>query len=113
MTDAADLAAELETVVRAVPGVITLYPTAPLVATIVGAVIGAVVDAITQRETSPNLITVSTGKTGLCVSASIGVADADSAAGVCRLVHDAIAANPATRAAEPIDMISVTVASIG
>lgn len=109
MTDAEELASELEIVVRAVPGVVALYPTAPLVATLVGAVF----DALTQREKAPDLITVSTGKAGLRVSASIGVANSESATAVCRLVHDTITANLATRAAEPSDTVKVTVASIG
>ncbi|TFB86320.1 hypothetical protein E3O44_11985 [Cryobacterium algoricola] len=108
MTDTTALAADLETAVRAVPGVSALYPTAPLLATIVG----AVVDAITTRTVSPALVSVSNGHAGLSVSTRIGVTDTQSAVSVSRLVYDTIAANPAIRAAEPIDTISVTVASI-
>ena len=36
MTDAAELAGNLEVIVRSVPGVTALYPTTPIVVTIVG-----------------------------------------------------------------------------
>ena len=109
MTDAAELAENLEAVVRSVPGVAALYPTTPLVVTIVG----SVVDALTHRENAPKLVTVTTGRAGLSVTARIGVADAASSTEVCRRVHDMIAANPAILAFAPINTISVTVASIG
>ena len=112
LTDTASLSAELETVVRSVPGVTTVYPAAPLIATIVSTVVDAVVGALTQRDTVPTLVTLSTGKAGLKVSASIGVTDADSAADVCRRVYDTIAAHPTLRAVGPIDIITVRVSSI-
>ena len=109
MTDAAELAGNLEVIVRSVPEVTALYPTTPIVVTIVG----SVVDALTQREKAPKLVTVTTGMARLSVTARIGVADAASSTEVCRRVHDTIAANPAILALAPINTISVTVASIG
>jgi hypothetical protein len=136
MTDTADLAAELDTVVRSVPGVITLYPATPLAVTLtraaaqtVAAVVESVVNSVgsvvesvagtvggdvdprTPSTPSRPLVSVTTGKAGLSASARIRVGDTDSATNVCRLAHDAIAAHLDARAA-PIDTISVTVASI-
>ena len=109
MTDAAELAEKLETIVRSVPGVTVLYPTTPIVVTIVG----SVVDALTQRAKAPKLVTVTTENAKLSVTARIGVAHAASPTEVCRRVHDTIAANPAALAFAPINTISVTVVSIG
>ena len=111
--DAANLAdklsSELESVVRAVPGVDTLYPTEPVVATIVGAIVGA----LTQKKRTSNLVTVSVGETGLNVSVALRVLNSEPATEVCRLVYDSIATTLETRSITPIDSIQVTVASIG
>ena len=130
MTDPAELARELESVVRSVPGVTAVYPASPVIVTVVAAVVSAVVstvtstvsavsavvgaggDAPTERATTPALVAVTTGKAGLKVAASIGVASADSSTEVCRHVHDAIAASAGMADVAAIDSITVTVASI-
>ncbi|WP_146073491.1 hypothetical protein [Cryobacterium sp. N22] len=113
MTDAANfaskLSSELESVVLAVPGVDTLYPTKPVVATIVG----AIVDALSQRDRTSNLVTVTMGEAGINVSVAFRVLNPEPAAEVCRLVFDSIATVLDARSITPIDGIHVTVASIG
>ena len=113
VTDAANLAfklsSELEAVVRAVPGVDTLYPTKPVVATIVG----AIVDALTHRERTSNLVTVTMGDAGINVAVAFRALSSEPATEVCRLVFDSIAMVLDTRSITPIDSIQVTVASIG
>lgn len=111
--DAANLAdklsSELESVVRAVPGVDTLYPTEPVVATIVGAIVGA----LTQRKGTSNLVTVTVGEAGVNVSVALRVLISEPATEVCRLVYDSIAMVLEARSITPIESIQVTVASIG
>ena len=113
VTDAANLAhtlsSELESVVRAVPGVDTLYPTEPVVATIVGAIVGA----LTQRKRTSNVVTVTLGEAGINVSVALRVLNSEPATEVCRLVYDSIAMALEARSITPIDSIQVTVASIG
>ena len=104
-----ELSSELESVVRAVPGVDTLYPTEPVVATIVG----AIVDALTQRERMSNLVTVTMGEAGINVSVAFRVLNSEPATEVCRLVFDSIVRVLDARSITPIDSIQVTVASIG
>ena len=109
MIDTAQLSSQLETVVRAVPGVIGVYPTAHPATTVVG----TVVNSLTHRAPPLALVAVSDGENGLSVSARIGVADEGSATDICRRVHDVIAVNAAAAGVNAIAAISVTVASIG
>ncbi|TFC00998.1 hypothetical protein E3O42_10945 [Cryobacterium adonitolivorans] len=113
VTDAANLAyklsSELESVVRAVPGVDNLYPTEPIAATIVG----AIVDALTQRERTSNLVTVTMGEAGINVSVAFRALNSEPATKVCRLVYNSIALVLDARSITPIDSVHVTVASIG
>ena len=109
MIDTIQLSSQLETAVRAVPGVLNLYATAH----IVPSVVGTILSTLTRRDPSLALVTVSDSEQGLTVSASIGVADEGSATEICRRVHDAIAADVTVREAAGVATISVTVASIG
>ncbi|TFC57459.1 MULTISPECIES: hypothetical protein [unclassified Cryobacterium] len=113
VTDAANLAytlsSELESVVRAVPGVDSLYPTEPVVATIVG----AIVDALTHRERTSNLVAVTMGDAGINVSVAFRAVSSEPATEVCRLVFDSIAMVLDASSITRIDSIHVTVASIG
>ncbi|TFC94106.1 MULTISPECIES: hypothetical protein [Cryobacterium] len=127
MTDLAEFAREMESVVRSVPGVTAVYPATPVVVTVVAtvvatvastvstavsAVVGAGGEAAAELAKTPALVSVSTGKDGLRVAASIGVASGDSSTEVCRRVHDSIAESGGITEFTAIDTITVTVASI-
>ncbi|MBC7442725.1 MAG: hypothetical protein H7311_09430 [Ramlibacter sp.] len=109
MSDVLPSAGLLDDLVRAVPGVDTLYSAAPFVAT----VIAAAVDAVTGRSSSANSVVIVQRKSGLCVSVKIGIVESFAATEVCRRVHDAIAEQLDRTGEGPVAEIAVTVARIG
>lgn len=90
------LSRDLTALVRTVPGVATVYSSAPVVAKAVGAVLGVSAD---------ELVTVSSIGD---ITATIGVERADAAPEVARAVHAALA-----DAAGAGVRIHVTIASVG
>ena len=105
-TDA--LSADLTTLVRSVSGVTTVYDAGSSI----GRALGKVADLVSGRRGDTAPILVKDPSAGITVSVSIGVADAASAAEVCRRVHDAIAEHLAARG-EAASEIAVQVSSIG
>lgn len=84
-----DLPTELTRLLRGVDGVHTIYATKPLVTTLVS----AVVEAVRNDPVGMHLVTVSEGKDGTELVASIGVTGDESASTVCRRAHDALRAH--------------------
>ncbi len=86
-TESDALAGALEALVLRVPGVTTLYRSGSAV----GAVTATVVSALRSSSSKGDrLVLVGESGEGRAVTVTIGI-DADSAAEVCRAVHDAIA----------------------
>lgn len=108
MHDAEALSADLTALVRAVPGVTTVYAAGSTI----GRALGKVADLVTGNHGDTAPVQVKEQGTGTTVSVSIGVADATSAAAVCRLVHETIADHLAT-SGDAASEIAVQVSSIG
>lgn len=101
-----ETAAALDEVVRQAPGVSTLYRSGPLIRTVVAA--GA--SALGQTGEDDPRVVVDSQRGRLTVAVTIGV-DADSAAGTCRVVRDAIAVWMSSHGHEGA-AIAVTVAQV-
>ncbi len=89
-----ELAAELDAVVRAVPGVLQTYPARP-------ALLAAVTQAasVVLRTPVAPPVAVSHDTDGVSVRVTIAVSDQRPAAETCRAVHDAVVAHLAELAA--------------
>ncbi|TFC08089.1 hypothetical protein [Cryobacterium mannosilyticum] len=109
MSDVLPQADRLDEAVLAVPGVDTLFPATPLIAT----VITTAVDALTRRAPSANSVLVAHETAGLSVAVKIGVTDGYPATEVCRRVHDAIVEHLREYEEQEIAEVAVTVARIG
>ena len=110
----AQLTAQLDGAVLAVPGVDALYSAAPLVATVVASVIATTVEAVTgkPRSTSSVSVSVSEREGGLKIAVKIGVAAPFAAPDVSRRVHDAITDQLDQNGNPVVTEIAVTVARI-
>lgn len=107
MTINADYTDEIAALVGNVPGVTALYSAEPVIAHAAKAALAAVIDS----PVTPHRLEVDAGPAGVSVTVHIGVSRQQSAADVCRAVHDEIAAN-ITATGERIDTISVKVGRI-
>ena len=108
----AQLTAQLEGAVLAVPGVDALYSAAPLVATVVASVIATTVEAVTGKPQSTSSVSVSEKRGGLKIAVKIGVAAPFAAPDVSRRVHDAITDQLDQNGNPVVTEIAVTVARI-
>ncbi|QWT24594.1 hypothetical protein KPL76_04190 [Subtercola sp. PAMC28395] len=112
MNDRTALSSELSAVVRAVPGVESLYSSAPGPAELVS----RVVELVTQREVESAEVGVS-GKpestADLVITVTIGVEEAASATEVCRDVYDSICSYFTLKGEAAPASIAVTVGRIG
>lgn len=108
MSDTETISTDLTELVQSTPGVRIVYDAA----SIIGRVIDKVVDLVTGRESDTNPVVVKEPKSGTEVRVSIGVSDDESAAEVCRRVHDAVAAY-LEQQGDTATEISVKVSSIG
>ncbi|TFD29752.1 hypothetical protein E3T34_14915 [Cryobacterium sp. TMT1-62] len=112
----AQLTAQLEGAVLAVPGVDALYSAAPLVATVVASVIATTVEAVTGKPRSTSSVSVSVSVSeregGLKIAVKIGVAAPFAAPDVSRRVHDAITDQLDQNGNPVVTEIAVTVARI-
>ena len=108
----AQLTAQLEGAVLAVPGVDALYSAAPLVATVVASVIATTVEAVTGKPRSTSSVSVSEKEGGLKIAVKIGVAAPFAAPDVSRRVHDAITDQLDQNGNPVVTEIAVTVARI-
>lgn len=98
------LAAEIEAMVRATPGVRHVYRSGSLVSNVIGA--GAV--ALGVRRSDEPLVSVTRSDLGVSVEASIGIDFTADAADTLRTVHEAIDAL-LTVQATPRERITLTV----
>ncbi|WP_104169496.1 hypothetical protein [Cryobacterium sp. M23] len=108
----AQLTAQLDGAVLAVPGVDALYSAAPLVATVVASVIATTVEAVTGKPQSTSSVSVSEKEGGLKIAVKIGVAAPFAATDVSRRVHDAITDQLDQNGNPVVTEIAVTVARI-
>lgn len=108
MPDTDALSTELTTLVRAVPGVTTVYNAGGAV----GRALGMVADLVTGDHDGTPPVVVKDPSAGTTVRVSIGVADSTSAASVCRHVHDVVAEHLAAHS-DTASEIAVQVSSIG
>jgi hypothetical protein len=115
----AALADELALLAAGVPGVAALYSARPAVAAALGNVVGSVVNVVARDGRSPDrvaggaLVHLRRSDAALAVSVRIGVGELDSAAEVCRRVHDAIADYLDAHHDGAVGDIAVAVARIG
>ena len=109
MIDAVELPDELSAVVRSLPGVSTIYSSAPVHATVATHLAKVVVR---ERPGEPSVL-VAAGERGTTVTVTIGVSDVEPATDVCRRVHDAILDHVVARGLPTPAAIEVRVASIG
>jgi hypothetical protein len=100
----AALAAEIEAIVRATPGVRNVYRSGSLVSNVIGA--GAV--ALGVRRSDEPLVAVARGDLGISVEASIGIDFTVDAGATLRAVHEAIDALLAAQTT-PRERITLTV----
>lgn len=99
-------AASLETVIRAVPGVMKLFPVAPgkaLLRQALQTVLGSA---------EPERVKLDRDDTGLTVCVTIGVTGVEGARDVCRGVYEAIADHVLASTGAPAGAIEVVVAQI-
>ena len=82
-TTASVLADEIESLIRATPGVTAVYPTAAIPVVVVGEVLAKTV----VPDAAPKLVGVSIGADGITVTASVGVVDDVPAHVTGREVH--------------------------
>ncbi|TFD30365.1 hypothetical protein E3T40_15325 [Cryobacterium sp. TMT1-19] len=108
----AQLTAQLDGAVLAVPGVDALYSAAPLVATVVASVIATTVEAVTGKPQSTSSVSVSEKEGGLKIAVKIGVAAPFAATDVSRRVHDAVTDQLDQNGNPVVTEIAVTVARI-
>ena len=108
----AQLTAQLDGAVLAVPGVDALYSAAPLAATVVASVIATTVEAVTGKPRSTSSVSVSEKEGGLKIAVKIGVAAPFAAPDVSRRVHDAITDQLDQNGNPVVTEIAVTVARI-
>jgi hypothetical protein len=106
MTESKDLAAALEGIVSAVPGVQQLYPVRPAAA--IGAVTAAVAHLVGVDVEVPSRVAISDDQ----VQIMIGVTDDAPASHVAHAVHDAVVAH-LTEAGIPVLQVAVKIARIG
>lgn len=102
-----ELAADLETAVRATPGVRSVYRSGSLISNLLRA--GAA--ALGGRPEDEPLVSVAPVGDGVAVEASIGVDSAAGSADTLRAVHAAIHAVLATQGLRP-DSITLTVVHV-
>ncbi|GAA0990349.1 hypothetical protein [Subtercola frigoramans] len=112
MDDRTALPSQLSAVVRAVPGVESLYASTPGPVELVS----RVVELVTQREVESAEVSVS-GKpdntADLVIKVTIGVEEAASATEVCRDVYDSICSFFTLKGETAPATIAVTVGRIG
>jgi hypothetical protein len=104
-----DLPTALTRLLRNVDGVHTIYATKPIVPSLVA----AVVEAVRNDPVGMHLVTVDESDDGIDVTASIGVADDQSASVVCRRAHDALRDFLAERDGQAPRQITVSVGRVG
>jgi len=124
----ANLAGDLAVIVAAVPGVQALYSTRPALLASAAAVVGKTVefltpasggrqfdapDAATAEVVPPQTVRVDATDDGIGVDVRIGVSDVESAADICRRVHDGIFQHLLHNDLGEGAAITVTVARIG
>lgn len=98
------VAAALEALLRQVPGVIAIYPSAPAPAVIVGTLLAPLTSG-----SAPSLVTVTTAAGEVTVVASIGVDDEAAAPTTGRAAHDCIVGYLASHRTHPLLPARVTV----
>lgn len=109
MDDRNALTQTLTDLVRQVPGVTSVYPSAPVLL----ATVSKVTQLVTQRDVAPDLVVISEERGELTVAVTIGVDVGMSATQVCREVYDAIAEHLAAGGAPEPASIAVRVGRIG
>lgn len=102
-----DLSQRLTELVRSLPGVTVVYPTAALPA----AVRGHIVSTVTGPQEGDALVLVRLGPVGARVSVNMGVSAHDSASEQCRRVHAAVVAHLSAEGISATD-VRVRVSSI-